>query len=101
MTGLVDFRLDNNPLKTPPSEVCVGGILQPIGLFLKTHTSRQGEIFIIIISSALKTRLYETFEGAAVVSPYQISLIADLMLLQLFKNLMGSSIRVDAWYLAQ
>lgn len=42
MTGLTDLRLDNNPLITPPEEVCIGGILQPIGLFLRNSASRQG-----------------------------------------------------------
>lgn len=47
MTGLTDLRLENNPLKTPPEEVCVGGVLQPIGLFLRNNASRQSMYTII------------------------------------------------------
>lgn len=43
MTGLMDLRLDNNPLKVPPMEVCIGGVLQPIGMYLAVNTARQGQ----------------------------------------------------------
>jgi len=42
MTSLTDLNLDGNPLKKPPQEVCVGGVIQPIGVFLRSDTARQG-----------------------------------------------------------
>lgn len=39
---LRDLRLYENQLKVPPMDVCVSGVLQPIGLFLRKAFKREG-----------------------------------------------------------
>ena len=42
MTQLKTLELHDNPLKNPPSDVCVGGVMQPIDRFIRTATHREG-----------------------------------------------------------
>ena len=42
MRHLKRLTLMDNPLVNPPSDVCVGGKMQPIGRFLRSHFDREG-----------------------------------------------------------
>lgn len=44
LKGLRDLRLHNNPLRTPPMDVCVSGVLQPIGCFIRRALEREGTL---------------------------------------------------------
>ena len=43
LNKLSDLRLHNNPLRTPPMDVCVSGVLQPIGRFIRRAVEREGK----------------------------------------------------------
>lgn len=42
LRNLKDLRLHNNPLRTPPMDVCVSGVVQPIGRFIRRALEREG-----------------------------------------------------------
>ena len=44
LTELKELRLHNNPLRTPPMDVCVSGVIQPIGRFIRRALEREGNI---------------------------------------------------------
>ena len=39
-----ELRLHNNPLRTPPMDVCVSGVIQSIGRFIRRALEREGNI---------------------------------------------------------
>ena len=45
-TGVLwkELRLHNNPLSTPPMDVCVSGVILPIGRFIRRALEREGNI---------------------------------------------------------
>ena len=45
LSHLKTLELQKNPLKNPPSEVCMGGIIQPIDRFLDKSVKREGKLF--------------------------------------------------------
>ena len=49
LQNLKDLRLQDNPLKNPPPDVCVSGVLQPIGRFIRKALEREGKNLILII----------------------------------------------------
>ena len=59
LSNLKDLRLHNNPLKTPPMDVCVSGVLQPIGRFIRRALEREGKVNALILHPALQS-LYLT-----------------------------------------
>ena len=50
---LRDLRLHNNPLRTPPMDVCVSGVLQPIGRFIRRAVEREGTVQHVLHENAL------------------------------------------------
>jgi Leucine-rich repeat (LRR) protein len=42
LTHLKELRLHGNPLRTPPMDVCVSGVVQPIGRFIRRALEREG-----------------------------------------------------------
>ena len=46
LKGLRELCLHNNPLRTPPMDVCVSGVLQPIGRFIRRAVQREGEEYL-------------------------------------------------------
>ena len=42
LRNLTDLQLEENPLHTPPVDVCVGGVLQPIARFIRKAVEREG-----------------------------------------------------------
>ena len=39
-----ELRLHNNPLRTPPMDVCISGVILPIGRFIRRALEREGNI---------------------------------------------------------
>jgi len=42
--NLRELRLQGNPLRTPPMDVCVSGVVQPIGCFIRRAMEREGTV---------------------------------------------------------
>lgn len=56
LRNLKDLRLHNNPLRTPPMDVCVSGVVQPIGRFIRRALERE-DILMAKMFDVIKTSL--------------------------------------------
>ena len=48
LTGLTELQLHGNPLKNPPTDVVIGGVLQPISCFLRKAIEREGMVLATV-----------------------------------------------------
>ena len=53
LNKLHDLRLHNNPLRTPPMDVCVSGVMQPIGRFIRRAVERDGKRTVKVIHAPI------------------------------------------------
>ncbi|KAK3083332.1 hypothetical protein FSP39_019767 [Pinctada imbricata] len=56
LSNLKDLRLHNNPLRTPPMDVCVSGVVQPIGRFIRRAVERE-DILMLKMFDILKVSM--------------------------------------------
>jgi len=48
LTSLTELQLHGNPLKNPPTDVVIGGVLQPISCFLRKAIEREGAVLTVL-----------------------------------------------------